>query len=641
MKFPFKKKKEAENFKGTLSEYPFLLEIKPKTGYLFRSNDYESDGYFYTILSYFHKEGAYDKFPPFWGIYRIPFGIDGDVSITCIESVERLSEGWVKEHQNQAENIAEMNSAEQDNSTSKSNKLKASKRESDLQQIAIEIQEGASYLQCQYRLQIKAATKDLLDSTLTAIDRLYIDRFSTLYAASYDGEERNELMYLMRPIKYKKGKPFYYTSTEYAGSYSLVTRGIEDRNGIYVGCMQGDVNTAGILFDIDNYRHHIMVCSEQTDKTYKDKNGDPYRANVTDLWGSIISQAALMNNHKVAHIILDAANMEYLGPKFASITQKLNMNRGDLNMFEMFGEPKDELSLFYMQVRKLVLMTEQAHKCNPAEKSIIEGSLEEVITKFYEDSRMWHADAEHNRDKLRIVGIPHNEVPKLVKFSTYLETEYRIILNQPAYDPKKLEAMNILNLTFRNLLQNNGDLFNTTTSSVMDGVANARRIICDFSELRARGSGIMMAQLLNIIAYIVGILDEGDVLMIHGADLIDDTIKDYLKDLFSQLYSKGGRICFLYNDNENMLDNNGFSGMDKADYTITGTMTDNTAARYQDVLGQTIPANLASLLTSRGDDYLTYLHRDYNNVIFRRDLRLLPIPAEIRKDLRSDKKRVG
>ena len=50
-----KKDKEQKVIQGSISEFPFLMAIKPKESYVFRSNDYQSDGKFYTILSYFHK----------------------------------------------------------------------------------------------------------------------------------------------------------------------------------------------------------------------------------------------------------------------------------------------------------------------------------------------------------------------------------------------------------------------------------------------------------------------------------------------------------------------------------------------------------------------------------------------------------
>ena len=610
-------KKEERVAQGSLSQFPFFMSIKPKESYVFRSNDYQSDGNYYTILSYFHKDGGFDDFPPFWGINLIPAGLDDDITITCVQTVERMSDGWVKEHQTQAENIAQMNSNEQSQQTNKTNKVKASKRENDLDVIANELQMGASYLSCAFRLQVKAPTEDKLDEALQAIERLYTDRFSTLYALSYDGEQKSELVSLLRPNSLKKGKPFQFTSVELAGQYNMVTRGIEDEYGDYVGKMYGDVNTAAILFDLDGYRHHAIVCTEQYDTTYG-------RQHASDLWGSKISQACLMHNHRVAHIVLNGCKLEELGPKFATITKKIDMTVGSVNMFECFGDFDDELTLFPMQMKKLVLMAEQAYNATDADRSIIRGSLEEIATQYYIDQRMWFNDAANHRDRLRITGIPHNQVPKLEMFCAYLDTAYKTMVNSSARDPEKLHALSVLNLTFKNLLSNNGDLFNTITDDVIDDVAAARRVIYDFSALQARGSGIMMAQLLNIISFSIGHLGMGDTLVFHGAELIDDSIKDFLMTLFAHLYDKGGRVLFLYNNNDRMLNDVYFSAMDSADYTIMGNMTDNGVARYQDVLGQTIPSNLVGLIASK-NDYMTFLHREYNNVIFNRDLVLFPM----------------
>lgn len=630
-----KKEKEQEAkekvLEGTLSQFPFFMAIKPKESYIFRSNDYESDGKFGTILNFFHLDGGIDNFGTFWGIDLIPVGLDDDIAVTVVQTVERLSDSWVSNHQTNAENIAEMNSNEQAGQTSKTNKAKASKREEDLDIIAQELQAGAAYMQCMFRLQIQAPSQEKLDEALLKIETIYKERFKTLYATSYSGEQKGELASLLRPIALKKGTPFQLTSTELAGQYNMVTRGIEDEWGDYVGKMYGDVNTAAILFDVDGYTHHTVVCSEQYDES-RIFGG---RTHVSDIWGSKISQACLMNNHRVAHIILDNCNLDRLGPKFASITRKLDMNTGDVNMFEIFGSEEDELMLFPMQMRKLVLMADQIIHPTDSDKSIINGSLEKIVTKYYVDNRMWHENAAQNRSKLRTVGIPHKDVPKLEMFVAYLETEHKKLVNASSKDPEELHAFSVLKTAFNNILSNNGDLFNTTTNPIVDDMVGARRTIYDFSQLSVRDSGIMMAQLLNIISFCTGNLGRGDTLIIHGAEKIvdeDGEVKRFLSSVFQQLYTKGGRVAFLYNDNECMFNDVAFSGMDSADYTIMGTMTDNGVSHYQDVLGQTIPSNLVGLIASK-NDRLTFIHRDYNNVVFNRDLVLFPRRVvEDRKD---------
>ena len=396
----------------------------------------------------------------------------------------------------------------------------------------------------------------------------------------------------------------------------MVTHGLEDPAGEYVGYMVGDVNNSAVLFDVDNYRHHVVVASEQ----FNEARG---RAHVADMWGSKISQACLLNSGRTVHLILDGANLNRLGPDFERLTHVINMDRGDVNMFEMFGDVNDELSVFPAQMQKLILMAEQAYETTDSDRSVIRGSLEDVATKFYVDNRMWRENAGSNRSKLRVVGIPHEQIPKLEMFVSYLDMEYKALVNSDARDDEKLHAMSILSTTFRNMLSNNGDLFNTTTNPNIDGAVMGRRVIYDFSKLMLRGIHIAMAQLVNIISFAVGNLNRNDVVIIHGAELIDPTVRDYLNTQFDRLYDRGGKVAFCYNDISKMLRDQDFNHFDKADYTILGNMSETIVQEYQDYLGSSIPADLAKLITDKSDA-ICYIRRGFDNVVFKQDLRLDP-----------------
>lgn len=606
----FKRKEKQADY--SFRAVPHLLNIKPREKYIFHSDYFQVDDNYATIMSFFHTSGATDNFGAFWGCNRIPSGLDEDVSIVSFEQLRRMTEGWLSDHQSRAEGIAEMNENEQNRAGTNSTKGKASRKSRDLQDIAQELQDGASYLNCHYRILVKAPTLEKLDEAVKKIDRLYIDRFATLTAAPYIGEQRQELGNLFQKNVRKRGRGFYYTSTELAGSYSLVTHGLEDKDGEYVGHMIGDVNNSAVLFDVNGYEHHVVVANEN----YNKKLG---RVRVSDMWGSKISQSCLLNNHKVVHLVLNNADLDKLGPKFESLTYRIDMNHGDVNMFEMFGDTNDELGIFSAQMNKLILMAEQAYETTDNDRSIIRGSLEQIATDFYKDSRMWHDNAVNNRDKLRVTEIPHDQVPKLQKFVAYLDMERKAALNATAKDEERIHALSVLSVTFNNLLSNNGDLFNTTTSSEIDGAKSGRRVIYDFSRLMNRGIGIAMAQFVNVIGFAVGNLGEGDTVIIHGAEKLDDGIKEYVKTQFNKLWDKGGRIVYLYNDMDKMLHDKPFSQFDKADYTIFGNMSDSLVSAYQESLGQQIPADLIRLITNKSDS-VGYIRRDFDNVVFRQDL---------------------
>lgn len=618
----FKKEETAEEAEkkkflgGDLKyqDYPYLLAIKPREKYIFHSDYFQVDNGYASILSFFHMEGAKDDYPAFWGIGRVPTGLDNDIVTVGFEQVRRMTKAWVDDHETVAEGVATANDKELHKAGTQTTKAKSTRKMRDLEEIARELNDNAAYLKCQFKLMVKAPTLAKLETALIQIGRKYTDIFNSLEAAPFMGQQRDELSTLFSKIDLKMGHPFYFTSTEYAGNYALVTHGIEDPTGEYVGKMFGDVNNSAVLFAVDGYKHHAVVANE----FYKE---DLNRTPMSDYWGSKISQSCLIHNGRVVHIIMDGCDLDVLGPKLANLTYKIDMNTGDVNMFEMFGEEKDELSIFAMQMQKLILMAEQAYETTESDRSIIRGSLEEIATKFYIDNRMWYENAANNTEKLRVVNIPHKSVPKLEMFVSYLDTEYKKALAADVKDDERCHALGVLRSTFRNLLSANGDLFNTITNSEIDGVKRGRRVIYDFSNLRHRGMGVAMAQLVNVIGFAVGNLGTGDTVIFHGTEHVANRVKEYITDQLKLLFDKGGRAVFLYNNIDKMLGDRAFSQFDKADYTILGTMTNNQVEDYQKALGQMIPGDLARLITIKNEN-LAYIRRDWSNVVFEQDLSL-------------------
>lgn len=591
----------------------FFGNIKPNAGYVFHSDYFKVDTYYATVMSFFHIPGASDRYGAFWGVNRIPSGLAKGVTTVNFEQVARMGDGWVSEHQTKAESVAGANTSEQGRAGSLTSKHRASRTQEDLVTIAKELNDGASYLSVADRLLVKAPTLEALDEAVSRISRLYMDRFGTMHAAPFEGAQRQEMSTLFSKNSAKRGSPFYFTSTEYAGSYSLVSHGLEDARGEYVGYMVGDFNTAAVVMDVDDWAHHVVVATPGQ-ATFRG-----HKVRLSDMWASKISQAAMLDGHRVVHIILDGADMDRLGPAFEASTWKIDMSHGDVNMFEMFGDTDAELSIFPTQMRKLVLMAEQAYETNEHDRAIIRGSLEEIATDFYIDQRMWRANAQEHRERLRVVGIPHDQVPKLEVFVAYLDTEYKKLVNTSAKDPERLHALSVLATTFQNLLSNNGDLFNTQTASSIDGARDGRRVIYDFGRLMRRGRGVAMAQLVNIIAFAVSNLGAGDVVVIHGAELIDPGIRDYVDEQFAHLFDEGGRVAYCYGEVADMVKDVSFNHFDSADWTCLGHMTDRTMGAYTETLGQAVPADLVRLVTKKAEGRC-YVRRGFDNVVFVQDL---------------------
>lgn len=611
----WQRRQEMKQLAGDFSNYPHLLALKPKERYLFRSDYFEVDGSVACILAYFHDDAAHDNFAAFWGIDRIPDGLDDRVTAVVLEQVVRKDDKWIDSYTKQSEKLDKLDGQEQEETGTTSSRRKAAKISSDLETTIGELQDGATYLSVHNRLFLKAPDLETLDDTIERVTRLYIDRFGTLKAAAYAGEQRQELSGLFKSNDKKRGKGFHFTSTELAGSYSLVTNGLNDRGGEYVGYMVGDVNNSAVLMDVNQYEHHVVV-ADSTLSEYLD------RQRVSNMWCSKISQACMLNNGSVVHLVLDGAQLDKLGPKFEGLTSWVDLNQGDVNMFEMFGEEDDELAVFSAQMEKLKLMFEQLYETSDgAVGSIIKSALEDTATDFYVEQGMWRHNAKENRSRLRVVNIPHEQVPRLQMFVSYLATAHKALLNSSKTDPDQLRAYNVLKGIANTMLSTNGDLFNNHTASAIDGVRDARRVVYDFSRLMRRGKGVAMAQLVNIVGFAVGNLGLGDTVIIHGAELIDERVKDYLRDQFNHMHDRGGRVVYSYNDVDKMLDDSKFNKFDAADYTIFGPMRDATVDEYQKQLHQQIPPDLAQLITTKGEN-LSYLRRGVTNVVFHLDLAL-------------------
>lgn len=621
----------ARRLKGTFEDYPHLLAMKPREGYVFRSDYFQVDKGTACVLGFFHDEAARDDFGAFWGINRIPAGLGDGVSVVVFEQVRRMGEKWIDDHIASSDKLGKLDSGEQETSGTASTRRKAEKVSSDVDDATAEIQDGASYLHVHNRLLVKAPSLESLDDALERIKRLYVDRFGTLSVAAYPGEQRQELTALFRKNEKKRGRGHHFTSVEFAGSHSLVTNGLNDPGGEYVGSMLGDVNNSAVLFDVNDYEHHIVVA----DGTVNPVLG---RAHVPDMWGSKISQSALLNNGRVVHLVLDGANLDALGPKLSKLTARLDMNSGDINMFELFGKREDELSIFPAHLEKIVLMAEQAYETTDDDRSIIRGSLKETLTTFYIDKGMWLRNAKENRSRLRLVNLDHRHLPRLQDLVTYFETQYRALANSTARDDEALHAYNVLRLVFKDLLDNNGDLFNTYTNNEIDGVFEARRTLYDFSKLMRRGKGVAMAQLVNTVGFAVDNLDLGDTVIIHGAEHIDNRVKEYIDTQFERLFARGGRVAYLYNDVDKMLADAKFNHFHKADWTVLGQMSETTVAAYQKYLAQDIPPDLERLVTAKGQN-LAYLRRGVTNVVFTLDLALGINPARAAHRERIDAER--
>ena len=623
-----KDSKESALDKVSYKSYSFLKAIKPATGYVFHSDYFEVDMQqevrdakgkkkkvitkkYGTILAFFNADGGNASLYPMWGINLININLPQDVHMVLLEQADRWDDDWVVRHQS----VSEQNLTKTDeNKKTRTDVQKQEEMKNDLDVIASELRNGASYLNVHFRVLLYADSLKTLDDAILRMSADYKESFKTLTVAPYHGEQYQELQKLFAPHEMKRNKGFGFTSTEFAGSYGLVTDGLADDEGTYVGRMTDDVNSSAILFDVDNFMKRVIVAHEEDIS-----NNIPIK--MTHAWGHKIMQSALVNNHRVAEIILSPLDMNQISDRtFERRTVNINMQQGEINMFEMFGDVEDEIDIFNINLNKLKLMVERWYDLEGMDANIVRGLLEDMLIQFYKDKGMWKDNASERRDELKIVGIPHRQVPRLQEFQLYIDQKNKSIQSNTTaeFDHK---AIRVLRNAFTNMLNSHGHLFNNYTSPKVDNIKDKQRVVYDISKQYEVDKPSAMALFVNTISFAVAQLEEGDILMIHSCDVIDDPeVKKYLKQIFKQLDRKNIRIVLLYDSTQEMLEDVEFNQYVSADYTILGSMSDFSLKLFdENVSGSVPPALKETLKTKRG---ISYIRRNMANVVFTHDLRL-------------------
>lgn len=624
--------------KQSFNMHKSLLAFKAKEAYVFASDYIKIDDYYATILTFRAKSGSQDDYHVFWGVNMIPRNMPDGVTSINFDQVHKVSEAWLTKHNHTAEKVMTGNLKSEQEINAIAGSDKAVHKINDISQISEELTSGAVYLNVQMRLLLKAPSLEKLDLALDRLRDQYREAFGTLKPAAFQGRQREEMSHLLAYNEKKHGKGLYFTSKMYAGQYDLVTHGIEDDGGEYVGKMSNDINEAAILFDIDGFHHHTVVGSEQLDPAALKEH---YRVPVPDVWGLKICQSALLNNHRVVEIVLsDGSDFNKVAPALSNITTTIDMSRGDINMFEVFGKHKDVKMLFPRQVEKLVLMFNELYymdntsKIGKTDSAIMNGSLRQIIIDFYKQKGMWFDNIDDHLDDVRLVGLPHNQYPLLNQFDLELNNEYDALKNQGNRDDNTFNAVTVLKNIFDNLLAANSTLFDHYTRDNVDGIIYGRRVVYNFGSLLQIGSGVAMAELVNVIDYAVSDLQAGDVVIIHGAENLDKSIWQFCQQQFDMLYRRGGRVVFLYNNIDKLFDSKSFNHFDNADYTIFGTMTNSQVRTYGELMNSSLPDALINSLTQRNNNKLNFIHRDTTNVVFDAQLLLRPTPEDYGKQER-------
>lgn len=651
--FGRKQKKRQAQYSDKYVRDLAYADMLPKDGYIFQSDYFQFGDRVGTILAMVvDSNGAHDL-DPFWRLQLIPVvsalnaavntshGTDPrrsmqGVHAELIEGYANRTKDWVKAAQSRAHWITGQEVGGEGLDTTETHGRKVVSRLSDLQQIALDIGGTAhdGYADWSVRVLITAKSLEDLD-TAVATYRQGISNSTKLGGVNFvafQGQQGLEFRNLMHSAHLQLGNStarMMGTSSEYAGGYDLVTQGISDRNGSYIGRMLDDYNQAAVLMDLDNYDDHVVIAHNAPAMMFN-INSDQFDAHTmsSTLFGVRLAQWALVNNCRVVHFVLNEARPQNIGADLSDITTTVGLNRGSINPFEVQGDHRHKMAAWAAHKQKLQLMIQQIQANRDDVKmdltsTDLNSTLSDIIEDFYKDWGMMVNNPENNLKDVKLF-LPHEQYPKLSNFMIYLNTAYNQAID--AGDHELAASINRVRGAFKVMDSDDRDLFNVYTDNTIDEAQKAAQVIYEFSGLALRGRGVEMAQFVNAFQYATQQLQERDVVVIHGCDLLTKFVKPYIDDVLTQLRRHGIRVVYLYDDLEHCLRDYDFNHFRDTDYRMLGGFNAALVRDYTEITQEALPGNVASNLTELSKKSYSkicyYLNRQDDNIIFALDMNL-------------------
>lgn len=555
-------------------------------------------------------------------------GASHSLNVVFVENIKNLPGSWIKKHQADTDRYTIKNGDDH------RHRAAANTQQSDLEEIARELYAGGSYLAIGFKYVVAASSLAKLDEFLDSLQRRLELRIPGTIVALANGNIEKEMANIFNDPLAEPGKTLMFTSQEFAGSYNLVTNGIEDPHGFYAGEQIGDISNSAVIWDMTAFSRYAVLATgnkfARKQDFYSGSIPEDYQQwTGSDLWLNTLIMQLVKEQPLTGpkrHVFTLALDPIHLDEHLVTSTAQIDLSKGHLNPFEMFGDTKDELSIFPANLEKWNQITRQlsmqTYKVKgEVSKPLVDMTeltdLNQTLENFYIDNHMWVKNPKENRDKIRIVGIPSNEVPTLDTFIAYLVSAYSEAMDPVTGDAHKAREYNILLALYRQLDLSNGDLFNTITDPMFSTLGIKAHTLFNYSGLSQRKGNILLVQLLNSFSAIANQTHEGDTIIIHGAQRITSLTQQYIQNIITDLLRKGVRIVYSYSSPGDMLAQADFNHMPDADWTLTGHLTPDQCAAYNKALGnqRQMTAMIQRNIQSN-NEACYYLRRSNDNVIF-------------------------
>lgn len=638
----FNKKVKKETQRRMLMHHKTLSRIAPAGNLKFKDIDFIDNGKFATILTFSVKKGRFKGLPPLWGMGLVP-KIENtdefknkDIVTKAIYSVARRKDDWAERKIQDSTSVSESGYTEAKNASQSVDKNRFQQHYIDTQIIAEELNNGASYLDLSVRITIKAQSRDDLYNAIFYLEKYYSKHFNNkVELVPFAGEMKLEYRNMMDSARKQRGENYHLTSRELAGSYPFVASGVNDPNGTYIGQLFGELNSDPVLLDTTNFKKLAVICAKNRAADLNSiSNRTKYDFNATTAWSNKITQDALMNGNRVVEYVLNGEQVERMRKELKSETAHINLTdkQAAVNMFEPFVIGRDDASAWNMLVSKIQEIARQfSEKEDINDDTNLKGSdinlLGEVLKGFYIEEDMWKDNPEERKEDLRLLNLEHTQYPKLQKFVFYLQSLLEAERDKESIKGTTERGRSLANLAsvFQKIVDRNSSLFNRQTTLQESYLEQRSRIVFDFKSLREIHHAAMMGLFVNTLNYGEQLLGEDDILVIHGADELTESVKKHFRTIMGHLNNRGVKVILMYSDADVLFKETDTMDSSQenlhrvwfrnAEMRITNSMQPQNVKQYSDVIKRQLPETVVAGMQSNAD-HIYYLNRDNSSTLF-------------------------
>ena len=402
------------------------------------------------------------------------------------------------------------------------------------------------------------------------------------------------------------------TAYNYSGLNLAVNSGLNDAKGLPLGANALSLYNSNVYFDFEHSTHKqaiIAVPKSGAIPLYNDPDKD-FQPPVSSMIAQYAANQYNMYGHRVHHIVLNdfdyfENNRFYRDKIVKDIFKKYDVMDLTVNPLEGFGHDINDAPQVYSRlIEKITNIFDLIMDLKLDSNS--RALVLDTVDKFYRARNFWSTEAAEKPKLSHIMDIDEQDTyPTMVK-----------LLDGFSDSSSKAESKNRENKADRidtlksSLEQAMSEYTNVLARTTSIEETNAMQVYYDFSKIETLR--LRQIQLVNLIEYIICTAEKGDVIVLHGFDLVLAQVSDMILDAILNAQKKGIRFIYCFDSVKSPSNAKGklndmfemrqkyYTDLDTdIDWSMVGRLLPEELPLFQKAINQELGQTVSSMLLNK------------------------------------------